>query len=290
LHLQAFVLVLGSALAHALRDYFIKGARDKLLFFCWYRACVLVVLLPVFLRRFNPAAISTSDGIYLAVRSGLDALYIYVLAGAYREGDLSLVYPIARSAPVFVLLWSTLVWHQPLPPVGVLGVLVVAFGAYVLQLRGLTPRDLVAPVVSLAHNRSVRLAWVTALVVAVYSLVDDRAVESLDPLVYLYLFVAASSALYIPLLLRRGWPLIQAEWRGRWKQILPAAALGAFGYLLALIALRVEHVGYVTAIRQASILFGVVLGIFLLREPYRRARLIGSSVMFAGMALICLWG
>jgi len=59
---------------------------------------------------------------------------------------------------------------------------------------------------------------------------------------------------------------------------------------LALITLRVEHVGYVTAIRQASVIFGVVLGVFLPREPYGRVRLIGSSVMFAGMALICVWG
>ena len=66
--------------------------------------------------------------------------------------------------------------------------------------------------------------------------------------------------------------------------------LGASGYLLALIAYRIEHVGYVTAVRQASIIFGVAFGTVLLREPYGRVRLIGSLVMFAGMVLIFLLG
>jgi len=196
--------------------------------------------------------------IYILARSILDALYIYALAGAYREGDLSLIYPIARSAPVFVLLWSTLIWHQPLPPTGVVGIVIVAFGAYVLQLRGLSARNLAAPILAALHNRSIRMAWITALLVAANSLIDDRAVELLDPLVYLYVFVGVSSLLYIPYLLRCGWQSIRTEWQGHWKHILPAAVLGASGYLLALIAYRIEHVGYVTAMRQASIIFGVV--------------------------------
>ena len=289
LNLEALWLVLISALFHASRDYLVKRATNKLLFFCWYRFCALIVLLPIFLQRFS-LSLSPLSWIYILARSILDALYIYALAGAYREGDLSLIYPIARSAPIFVLLWSTLIWHQPLPPTGVVGILIVAFGAYVLQLRGLSARNLAAPILAAIHNRSIRMAWITALLVAANSLIDDRAVELLDPLVYLYVFVGVSSLLYIPYLLRCGWQSITTEWQGHWKHILPAAVLGASGYLLALIAFRIEHVGYVTAIRQASIIFGVVFGTVLLREPYGRVRLIGSLVMFVGMLLIFLLG
>ena len=289
MNLEALWLVLVSALFHASRDYLIKRATTKLLFFAWYRLLALLILLPFFLQRFT-LSLSSTSWIYILVRSALDAAYIYTLAGAYQEGDLSLVYPIARSAPIFVLLWSTLIWRQPLPPVGALGILIVAFGAYVLQLRGLSARDLMAPIRAVVRNRAVRLGWLTALLVAAYSLIDDRVVESVDPLVYLYIFVGVSSLLYVPYLLRCGWQPIRAEWRAHWKHILPAAALGVCGYLLALMAFRIEHVGYVTAVRQASIIFGVLLGAVLLREPYGRVRLLGSLVMFAGMILIFVLG
>lgn len=286
---EALWLVLVSALFHASRDYLIKRASSKLLFLAWYRLCALLILLPIFLWRLS-LPLPAESWIWLVVRSALDAAYIYTLAGAYEAGDLSLVYPIARSAPVFVLLWSTLVWRQPLPAFGIVGILIVAFGAYVLQLRGLSARDLAAPVRAVVRNRAIRLGWITALLVAANSLIDDRIVETIDPLVYLYIFVGISSLLYVPYLLRRGWSPIRAEWQAHWKRILPAAILGASGYLLALMAFRIEHVGYVTAVRQASIIFGVLLGTLLLREPYRRVRLVGSLVMFAGMILIFVFG
>jgi len=289
LSFEALWLVLVSALFHASRDYLIKRASSKLLFLAWYRLCALLILLPIFLWRLS-LPLPAESWIWLVVRSALDAAYIYTLAGAYEAGDLSLVYPIARSAPVFVLLWSTLVWRQPLPAFGIVGILIVAFGAYVLQLRGLSARDLAAPVRAVVRNRAIRLGWITALLVAANSLIDDRIVETIDPLVYLYIFVGISSLLYVPYLLRRGWSPIRAEWQAHWKRILPAAILGASGYLLALMAFRIEHVGYVTAVRQASIIFGVLLGTLLLREPYRRVRLVGSLVMFAGMILIFVFG
>lgn len=289
MNLEALWLVLASALIHAVRDYLIKRATSKLLFFAWYRICALLILLPFVTQRLNLALSAGSWG-YLLVRSALDAAYIYTLAGAYQEGDLSLVYPISRSAPIFVLVWSTLVWRQPLPPVGAVGVLIVAFGAYVLQLRGLSARDLAAPIRAAVRNRAIRLGWITALLVAANSLIDDRIVEVIDPLAYLYVFVGISSLLYVPYLVRCGWRPIRAEWQAHWKRILPAAALGVSGYLLALFAFRIEHVGYVTAVRQSSIIFGVLLGTVLLREPYGRVRLIGSLVMFAGMILIFVLG
>jgi drug/metabolite transporter (DMT)-like permease len=289
LKLEALWLVLVSASFHALRDYLIKRATTKLLFLSWYRLCALVILLPFFFQRLA-LPITPATWVYLLVRSALDAAYIYTLAGAYEEGDLSLVYPIARSAPIFVLVWSTLVWHQPLPPAGIVGILVVAFGAYVLQLRGLSARALAAPVRAILRSRAIRLGWITALLVAANSLIDDHVVEVVDPVVYLFIFVGISSVLYVPYLFRCGWPSIRDEWQAHWKHILPAAVLGAGGYLLALLAFRIEHVGYVTALRQASIIFGVLLGTILLREPYGRVRIVGSLVMFAGMILIFALG
>ena len=281
----ALVLTLGSAMLHALRDFLIKSSDDKLAFSWLFRVAGLVLLLPVVVTR--PSLIVPPVGWALILASGLvHALYTFSLARAYERGDLSLVYPIARSAPVFVLLWSTLVWREPMSSIGVSGIILIVIGAYVVQARGLSLRALSEPIRVTFRDPSLRIAWVTAILVATYSLIDDRGVASLDPVVYLFAYGTVGCAVLSPLVLvsrRNGhaW-----EWRSRWWRVLLAAAMSTGGYLLALFAFRMEHVGYVTGVRQLSILFGVILGWRLLKEPHGRMRLSGAALMVAGMLLI----
>jgi len=70
---------------------------------------------------------------------------------------------------------------------------------------------------------------------------------------------------------------------GRWSD-------QSLGYLLALMALRIAPVSYVSSIRQISIVLGVVLGSLLLKEPFGRIRLVASLVMFVRVTIIALLG
>ena len=56
---------------------------------------------------------------------------------------------------------------------------------------------------------------------------------------------------------------------------------------MALAALRIEHVRYVTSVRQLSIVFGVLLGNYLLRELFGLIRVFVSIVI--GISLIVLF-
>ncbi len=131
----------------------------------------------------------------------IHVLYVLSLAKAYEKEDLSLVYPIARSAPIFVFLWFTLVWRETLSPVGVAGILIIVLGAYTLRIRGLSLRQLTAPIRMAVRDRSLRFAWLTALLVAAYSLIDDRGVALVDPVVFLLLYGTLTCLLLAPLVL-----------------------------------------------------------------------------------------
>lgn len=281
----ALILTLFSAILHAFRDFLIKNSDDKLTFSWLFRVAGLVLLLPAVLTR--PLATIPAAGWALILASGLvHALYAFSLARAYDKGDLSLVYPIARSAPVFVLLWSTLVWREPMSSIGVGGIMLIVVGAYVVQARGFSLRALSEPIRATLRDRSLRIAWVTAILVATYLLIDDRGVALVDPVLYLFAYgVVGCVALSPVILISRRSRLVQ-EWRPRWWLVLLAAAMSTGGYLLALFALRMAHVGYVAGVRQLSILFGVLLGWRLLKEPYGRIRLSGAALMVAGMLLI----
>jgi drug/metabolite transporter (DMT)-like permease len=236
------LLTLSSALLHALRDLLIKKSADKLSFSWLFRVLGLVIILPAAAIRFQ-SSISSSGWVLIGSSAVIHALYTFSLARAYDKGDLSLVYPVARSAPIFVLLWSTLVWREPMTTPGVAGILIIVLGAYLLQVRGFSIRDLTEPIRMTIHDRSLRFAWVTAVLVAVYSLIDDRGVAMIDPLVFLLLYGSITCVLLAPHLLFARRAEILREWRLRWPLLLAAAVASSGGYLLALFALRLGHVG-----------------------------------------------
>jgi len=285
----ALALVVGSAFLHALRDLLIKRSDDKIAFSWLYRAVGLVLILPLVLAR-GEWTISPVGWALIAGSAVVHALYAVSLAKAYEGGDLSLVYPIARSAPIFVLLWSTLVWQEAISSVGLAGTVLVIIGAYVVQARGLRARDLIAPIRATVRDRSLRWAWATALLVSTYSLIDDRGVAAVDPLPYMFIYGVLACALLAPWVLRSRRAVVLRQARTKPLQVAVAAAISKAGYLMALIALQMEHVGYVAGVRQMSILFGVLLGWRVLREPHARYRLAGAGVMLAGMLIIGLWG
>jgi len=285
----AVVLVLVSAVFHAGRDYLAKRSTDKLAFSWWYHVVGLLIMLPTLAWTLREAV--ALQGMLYACASGLaHAFYLYTLAEAYQAGDLSLVYPISRSAPLFVFLWAAVVWHERMTSIGMMGVLMTVLGAYVLQLRRWSLADLAAPLVALRRHRATRLAWATALLVAVYSLIDARGVKVVSPVLYLVAYSLVGLAASTPIVLLKARLHLWGELRTHWRGIALAGILSPVGYLLALMALRISPVSYVSSVRQVGIVIGVALGALLLREPYGRRRLVASGIMVGGMLLIAVFG
>lgn len=70
--------------------------------------------------------------------------------------------------------------------------------------------------------------------------------------------------------------------------IIVAGLLTYLAYGLVLTAFSWSRVSYVAPAREVGIVFGVLMGVFILKEPFGRGRLIGSSIMVLGLVLIAL--
>ena len=95
----ALVLVIGAALMHAGWNALAKRAGDPLAFLWWAGALGTLLYLPGGLyilwdRGFRAAALP-----FVIATVLLHAVYFFSLGRAYRAGDLSIVYPIARGCP-----------------------------------------------------------------------------------------------------------------------------------------------------------------------------------------------
>ncbi|MCX6649578.1 MAG: DMT family transporter [Candidatus Bathyarchaeota archaeon] len=282
----AVVLILVSAASHAAWNYLAKGARDKDSFMLLMNVTSQVTLLPVFILLLRDWSLPMSAVPFLIASAIAEAVYFLALSRAYDAGDLSIVYPVARSAPLFVAVAGAIFFGDPLTTAGLAGILLVLAGVYILHLKSLKLNSLLEPLRSF-KGPAFGFALIAAVGTTAYSLSDKAAVTRVDPVLYdLWLEVAITLVL-TPIVLRsRGLGNIRTEWGNTWKRITVAGALMRGGYLLVLVAMTLAPVGYLLAFRQISVVIGALLGLIILREGYGAPRILGSATIFAGVYII----
>ena len=114
-----------------------------------------------------------------------------------------------------------------------------------------------------------RYALLTGVTIAAYALVDKRGVGHVQPFLYMYLMTLGSAVGLSPYILRgKGIGAIQQEWQANLRPILVAGLLTFLAYGLVLTAFSLSRVSYVAPAREVGIVFGVLMGVVILKEPF----------------------
>jgi drug/metabolite transporter (DMT)-like permease len=213
----------------------------------------------------------------------LHLAYYYGLTEAYRTGDLSQVYPIARgAAPLMTAVISTTVLGEDIGLYGWAGILALVSGVFLLSIRG--GRDL-----GRIDRRAVGFAFFTAITICGYSLTDGVGARvSGNPHAYAaMLFILDGSCMAVFALWRRGQSIL-TEARIYWKTGLFGGALSVTSYWIAIWAMTVAPIAIVAALRETSVLFAAVISVVILKEALRPARVVAALMIVGGLALIRL--
>lgn len=129
----------------------------------------------------------------------------------------------------------------------------------------------------------------TAVLIAGYTVVDAFGARAVGPVVHFYLEPASTLALLTAAALaRRQGPELGRHLREQGLRYLPLGLLGGLSYILVLAAMRRAPMGYVAAARESSILFGMALSRWLLREPVGLRRVLAGLLIVAGLVLLRL--
>lgn len=299
--LTAIILVVISAFIHAGWNLLSKRRNPSSAFFmiaCFSGALVLSPAVWIY-REFVLAGIPPLVWLYLVLTGFFLALYYICLAGAYRAGDMSLAYPIARSSPVIVVTVVTIVLGRGdrVATQCIAGIFLVVGGCFLVPMRHFRDFRFVN-----YRNRMCGLALLAAIATAGYSIIDDESLRLLRDvtcpsgagvtgrtLLYACLEFFAGSLWIAFFVLARGGErnaLRHALSHEKLHAIITGVSIVAC-YVLVLISLAfVRNVSYVVGFRQLSIPLGAVLAILVLGEPAHRPRMLGVGVMFAGLILI----
>lgn len=229
------------------------------------------------------------EGIVLGVVSGtVEAVYFILLSAAYRRGDLSVVYPVARgTAPLLAVAVGVGLLGERLGIAGSLGVVLLLVGFLVLQrpwraLRGHTGFD-----------PAIAFALATGVTIATYSALDRVGTRLIDPIPYAaVLWVTTSVVLVAWVLLVAGGDILQGG-----REQVRSAAIGGWltlgAYVLILVALSVAPLSGVAPLRESATVVAAAWGSVRLGEAADRretARRVGASALIVLGALLLAVG
>jgi drug/metabolite transporter (DMT)-like permease len=271
------VIVLASAVMHATWNALVKVGDDRLLSMA--AVIVVVALLAPLLLLFGPAPAPASWK-FIALSALLNNVYFFFLIAAYRHGDLSHAYPLARgSAPLLVAAGSVLFAGEHLTPTALIGVGLVCAGIVSLLLSsGYALRG---------GWRSIVYPLATGVMIAAYTVIDGMGVRlSGSPAGYIgWLFMLFAGPIALIALVKRR---AQAGrfLRQRWRPTVIGGLLNFGSYGLAIWALSLGAMAPVSALRETSVIIGAWIGTRVLGEAFGAQRIAAAALVAAGVLLI----
>jgi drug/metabolite transporter (DMT)-like permease len=223
---------------------------------------------------------------WCALSGVFEVTYLWLLAAAYRRGELSAVYPIARgSAPLLAVIAGLGLLNERLSALQLVGI-------------GLLLLGILAVTLSQATGRATVPALLTGVAIATYTAVDRVGVRLTTPWLYGWLLIVLMAigiavSKWVVARLTTGRRLAQQEYvASAPMDRTQAIVIGIFmwsGYLLVLWALSIAPLSVVAPVRETSVVGVAVWGVWRLRE--RRAvpmKLAGALATLAGVALVAL--
>jgi len=160
---------------------------------------------------------------------------------------------------------------------GMLGACVLILGVLLMAWRGGQQR---------LGSKAIRAALITAMFTATYTLSDGAGARAGgEPVRYtLWLFACTGLAMLLVLIIHQR--------RNAWRQIRRHALSGMAGGAMSLLAYGIviwamtqAPIGVVAALRESSVLFAMLLSVWLLKEPLGRVRLTAAAIITGGVLL-----
>jgi len=283
----AFILIMTSAVMHALWNLMVKQSRHKTVFIWWmFIAAFLLFTLCLFFTSEPFHQPDYKTVLMITIGATCYTLYHLLNGRAYRGGDLSVVYPLSQTSMIYVPVWGITLLHEQLTMTGISGILLVILGTFSVQMQRFSLLELLRPFRNL-RSQSVQAALSAGFIYSIGSIAEKTGVRSYSPLYFTYFMVLAMLVLMTVNLTRSKYrPFISQELREHWRLVLWSGPVIMASFLTFRYGLNLSPVSYAVPVRQVSILVGVVIGILFLGESYGRIRIVSALLILAGAALI----
>ncbi|MBP1318029.1 DMT family transporter [Herbaspirillum huttiense F1] len=275
--LPVIALVLAAALLHASWNALLKSSHDRLASLSLMTLGAGLGAIPLVLWRPWPQA---ESWFYILLSGLLHTGYNLFLIRAYRIGDFGQSYPIARgSSPLLVALGAAVFAGEQLGIYTVIGIALVSLGIVSLaNLRAMRRRE---------HLSGPLAALATGAFIAAYTITDGIGARLAgDAIAYAgWLFVADSIPLALLYQYKHGRSPVVLSHKDTWIG-LAGGVMSLLAYGIVIWAVTLAPMGMVSALRETSVLFALLIGTLFLGEKLTLRRVLSCAVIAAGAIVL----
>jgi drug/metabolite transporter (DMT)-like permease len=279
LPIEAVALVLLAAFLHAAWNALVKAGHDRLVVLTIANGTGVFtsLLIAPFVSLPLPASWP-----FLLASVALHTGYYFFLVHAYRVGDLSHVYPLARGlSPMLVALLAAVFAHEIPSPWGMVGVVLACAGIISLAFDSGPPWR--------GDRRPLAYAVGTSVFIAAYTLADGmgvrRAGHALSYIVWLMILDGFPIICFTAYVRRHQ---LVAALGGNWRAGCTSGVLQFGAYALVIWAMSLGAMASVSALRETSVIFAAFIGAVVLKERVGALRIVAAVLVALGIVLMRL--
>ena len=269
-----FILILVSALCHAVWSAIIKSSKNPLSLMGITSVLEVTIFLPL---TFTVPFPTLEVWYFLIATVIIHVFYRLNVIYSYRYGDLSYIYPISRgSSCLFVAIISILFLSSDISVAGFIGILIVCIGLFLISYSK-----------NLSFNfRGFALAISTAILITAYTLVDGVGVRlSENGFSYIYWLFTLNGIplLIIGLISKNG---LRKTETYNFSSGIAAGIFATSSYAIVVWSMQFIEIAYVSSIREISIVFAAIIGMVFLFERNAKSRIIPSILIVSGISVV----
>ena len=269
-----FILILVSALCHAVWSAIIKSSKNPLSLMGITSVLEVTIFLPL---TFTVPFPTLEVWYFLIATVIIHVFYRLNVIYSYRYGDLSYIYPISRgSSCLFVAIISILFLSSDISFAGFVGILIVCIGLFLISYSK-----------NLSFNfRGFALAISTAILITAYTLVDGVGVRlSENGFSYIYWLFTLNGIplLIIGLISKDG---LRKRETYTFRSGIAAGVFATSSYAIVVWSMQFIEIAYVSSIREISIVFAAIIGMLFLFEKNAKSRIIPSILIVSGISVV----
>jgi len=269
-----FILIIVSALCHAVWSAIIKSSKNPLSLMGITSILEVIIFLPL---TFTVPFPTLEVWYFLIATVIIHVFYRLNVIYSYRYGDLSYIYPISRgSSCLFVAIISILFLNSDISVAGFVGILIVCIGLFLISYSK-----------NLSFNfRGFALAISTAILITAYTLVDGVGVRlSENGFSYIYWLFTLNGIplLIIGLISRDG---LRKRETYSFRSGVAAGVFATSSYAIVVWSMQFIEIAYVSSIREISIVFAAIIGMVFLFEKNAKSRIIPSILIVSGISVV----
>jgi len=273
--LNIILIVLAAAAMHAGWNAIAKTGADPFLSICLigiFGGLATMTLLP-----FLPVP-SRELWLWIIGSAIIHTGYKLFLIQAYKAGDLSQIYPLARgTAPLIVTIISIFYLGEALNNAQIAGVLVLVFGIWLMAIRG-------GATLGRLDKRAVFFAITTSMFIATYTIIDGLAGRIAPTVLSFLAYMTSLDGIFmaIAFLSIRGVSNLR-QIIPFWRQGLIGGIMSNTAFALSIWAMKTAPIALVAALRETSIIFAVLIARVVLKETMTGWRIASALLIATGI-------